>query len=116
MKVTKVDGISHKKYIEEGKLVKSTSEENRIRRENLKEFFSNKVLYLKDGILYLKDRKEKNQLQNKNYSEEDISEYDLKNKNNFLDKVAKRSVCYWKKSRNVKKIWSFTLLVVQSPI
>ena len=113
MKITKIDGISHKKYIKEGKLVKSTSEENktderlselltirldtyiknpdnaseeenRIRRENLKEFFSNKVLYLKDGILYLKDRREKNQLQNKNYSEEDISEYDLKNKNNFL--------------------------------
>jgi len=97
MKITKIDGISHKKYIKEGKLVKSTSEENktderlselltirldtyiknpdnasekenRIRRENLKEFFSNKVLYLKDGILYLKDRREKNQLQNKNYS------------------------------------------------
>ena len=113
IKITKIDGISHKKYIKEGKLVKSTSEENktderlselltirldtyiknpdnasekenRIRRENLKEFFSNKVLYLKDGILYLKDRREKNQLQNKNYSEEDISEYDLKNKNNFL--------------------------------
>ena len=101
MKITKIDGISHKKYIKKGKLVKSTSEENktderlselltirldtyiknpdnaseeenRIRRENLKEFFSNKVLYLKDGILYLKDRREKNQLQNKNYSEEDI--------------------------------------------
>ena len=113
MKITKIDGISHKKYIKEGKLVKSTSEENktderlselltirldtyiknpdnaseeenRIRRENLKEFFSNKILYLKDGILYLKDRREKNQLQNKNYSEEDISEYDLKNKNSFL--------------------------------
>ena len=112
MKITKIDGISHKKYIKEGKLVKSTSEENktderlselltirldtyiknpdnaseeenRIRRENLKEFFSNKVLHLKDGILYLKDRREKNQLQNKNYSEEDISEYDLKNKNSF---------------------------------
>ena len=113
MKITKIDGISHKKYIKEGKLVKSTSEENktderlselltirldtyiknpdnasekenRIRRENLKEFFSNKVLYLKDGILYLTDRREKNQLQNKNYSEQDISEYDLKNKNSFL--------------------------------
>ena len=113
MKITKIDGISHKKYIKEGKLVKSTSEENktderlselltirldtyiknpdnaseeenRIRRENLKEFFSNKVLYLKDGILYLKDRREKNQLQNKNYSEQNISEYDLKNKNSFL--------------------------------
>ena len=113
MKITKIDGISHKKYIKKGKLVKSTSEENktderlselltirldtyiknpdnaseeenRIRRENLKEFFSNKVLHLKDGILYLKDRREKNQLQNKNYSEEDISEYDLKNKNSFL--------------------------------
>lgn len=113
MKITKIDGISHKKYIKEGKLVKSTSEENktderlselltirldtyiknpdnasekenRIRRENLKEFFSNKVLHLKDGILYLKDRREKNQLQNKNYSEQDISEYDLKNKNSFL--------------------------------
>ena len=112
MKITKIDGISHKKYIKEGKLVKSTSEENktderlselltirldtyiknpdnaseeenRIRRETLKEFFSNKVLHLKDGILYLKDRREKNQLQNKNYSEEDISEYDLKNKNSF---------------------------------
>ena len=112
MKVTKVGGISHKKYIKEGKLVKSTSEENktderlsellsirldtyiknpdnaseeenRIRRENLKEFFSNKVLHLKDGILYLKDRREKNAVQNKNYSEQDISEYDLKNKNSF---------------------------------
>lgn len=113
MKVTKVDGISHKKYIEEGKLVKSTSEENRtserlsellsirldiyiknpdnaseeenrIRRENLKKFFSNKVLHLKDSVLYLKNRKEKNAVQDKNYSEEDISEYDLKNKNSFL--------------------------------
>ena len=112
MKVTKVDGISHKKYIEEGKLVKSTSEENRtserlsellsirldiyiknpdnaseeenrIRRENLKKFFSNKVLHLKDSVLYLKNRKEKNGVQDKNYSEEDISEYDLKNKNSF---------------------------------
>ena len=112
MKVTKVDGISHKKYIEEGKLVKSTSEENRtserlsellsirldiyiknpdnaseeenrIRRENLKKFFSNKVLHLKDSVLYLKNRKEKNAVQDKNYSEEDISEYDLKNKNSF---------------------------------
>lgn len=112
MKVTKVDGISHKKYIEEGKLVKSTSEENRtserlsellsirldiyiknpdnaseeenrIRRENLKKFFSNKVLYLKDSVLYLKNRNEKNAVQDKNYSEEDISEYDLKNKNSF---------------------------------
>ena len=112
MKVTKVDGISHKKYIEEGKLVKSTSEENRtserlsellsirldiyiknpdnaseeenrIRRENLKKFFSNKVLHLKDSVLYLKNRNEKNAVQDKNYSEEDISEYDLKNKNSF---------------------------------
>ncbi|MEZ7717090.1 type VI-A CRISPR-associated RNA-guided ribonuclease Cas13a [Leptotrichia wadei] len=112
MKVTKVDGISHKKYIEEGKLVKSTSEENRtserlsellsirldiyiknpdnaseeenrIRRENLKKSFSNKVLHLKDSVLYLKNRKEKNAVQDKNYSEEDISEYDLKNKNSF---------------------------------
>ena len=112
MKVTKVDGISHKKYIEEGKLVKSTSEENRtserlsellsirldiyiknpdnaseeenrIRRENLKKFFSNKVLHLKDSVLYLKNRNEKNTVQDKNYSEEDISEYDLKNKNSF---------------------------------
>ena len=112
MKVTKVDGISHKKYIEEGKLVKSTSEENRtserlsellsirldiyiknpdnaseeenrIKRENLKKFFSNKVLHLKDSVLYLKNRKEKNAVQDKNYSEEDISEYDLKNKNSF---------------------------------
>ena len=112
MKVTKVDGISHKKYIEEGKLVKSTSEENRtserlsellsirldiyiknpdnaseeenrIKRENLKKFFSNKVLHLKDSVLYLKNRNEKNAVQDKNYSEEDISEYDLKNKNSF---------------------------------
>lgn len=112
MKVTKVDGISHKKYIEEGKLVKSTSEENRtgerlsellsirldiyiknpdnaseeenrIRRENLKKFFSNKVLHLKDSVLYLKNRNEKTAVQDKNYSEEDISEYDLKNKNSF---------------------------------
>ena len=112
MKVTKVDGISHKKYIEEGKLVKSTSEENRtserlsellsirldiyiknpdnaseeenrIGRENLKKFFSNKVLHLKDSVLYLKNRNEKNAVQDKNYSEEDISEYDLKNKNSF---------------------------------
>lgn len=112
MKITKIDGISHKKYIKEGKLVKSTSEENktderlselltirldtyiknpdnaseeenRIRRETLKEFFSNKVFHLKDGILYLKDRREKNAVQNKNYSEQDISEYDLKNKNSF---------------------------------
>ena len=112
MKITKIDGISHKKYIKEGKLVKSTSEENktderlselltirldtyiknpdnaseeenRIRRENLKKFFSNKVLHLKDSVLYLKNRKEKNAVQDKNYSEEDISEYDLKNKNSF---------------------------------
>lgn len=41
-------------------------------------------MHLKDSVLYLKNRKEKNAVQDKNYSEEDISEYDLKNKNSFL--------------------------------
>ena len=48
MKVTKVDGISHKKYIEEGKLVKSTSEENRT-SERLSELLSIRLdIYIKN--------------------------------------------------------------------
>ena len=110
MKVTKVDGISHKKYIEEGKLVKSTSEENRtserlsellsIRldiyiknpsntetKENkkrigkLKKFFSNKMVYLKDNTLSLKNGKKENI--DREYSETDISEYDVRDSKNF---------------------------------
>ena len=110
MKVTKVGGISHKKYTSEGRLVKSESEENRTderlsallnmrldmyiknpssteTKENkkrigkLKKFFSNKMVYLKDNTLSLKNGKKENI--DREYSETDISEYDVRDSKNF---------------------------------
>ena len=110
MKVTKVDGISHKKYTSEGRLVKSESEENRTderlsallnmrldmyiknpsstetketekRIRKLKKFFSNKMVYLKDNTLKLKNGKKENI--DREYSETDISEYDVRDSKNF---------------------------------
>jgi len=110
MKVTKVGGISHKKYTSEGRLVKSESEENRTderlsallnmrldmyiknpssteTKENqkrigkLKKFFSNKMVYLKDNTLSLKNGKKENI--DREYSETDILESDVRDKKNF---------------------------------
>lgn len=110
MKVTKVGGISHKKYTSEGRLVKSESEENRTderlsallnmrldmyiknpsstetketekRIRKLKKFFSNKMVYLKDNTLKLKNGKKENI--DREYSETDISEYDVRDSKNF---------------------------------
>ena len=110
MKVTKVGGISHKKYTSEGRLVKSESEENRTderlsallnmrldmyiknpsntetketekRIRKLKKLFSNKMVYLKDNTLKLKNGKKENS--NREYFETDILESDVRDKKNF---------------------------------
>ena len=99
-----------KKYTSEGRLVKSESEENRTderlsallnmrldmyiknpssteTKENkkrigkLKKFFSNKMVYLKDNTLSLKNGKKENI--DREYSETDISEYDVRDSKNF---------------------------------